>query len=200
MRICFKFYHVWLFLLISSLTNSQGIAQPYNIHGYASAKIILSSGEILNTGLDKTFKLPLYLVSQELTGGSKFQIEIENTNYEYIYIIGCDKKNDAGLIFQDNIEKEKFPIIIPSNHSYIRINDTPGKEYITILFSDSTLDVQKLIQDLIVLPESYYENIQKSIGDKLIDSSQLRPVMNKLGFTAFDKSKTVALTFEIDHQ
>ena len=107
--------------------------------------------------------------------------------------------NHAGVIYNSK-PSLSFPLFIPSEKSYISIDNTPGKDYITILFSNSPLDTKGIVETILDSPGNYYETLQRALGGELISYKDLRCVMNKIGFISLNQDKVVALTFEMKHQ
>ena len=168
--------------------------------GEANVIIKLSNGEIVKVGLDRTLDMPLYFTQGNFLPGERYQIQVENCNYNYVYVIGSDQSNSTQLIYS-----QKSPLligqklIIPGERSFLSVDDSKGKDYLSILFSDHRLDIKEIIDNIIFSPGNYYDKLRRSLSSDLIPSADIRNVINKMSFKARDKDKIVAITFEIKH-
>ena len=168
------------------------------------AQIRLSTGEVLKVDRDKHFPLPLYFVDGKFPEGTRYQIDILKSDFQYIYVVGSDRKNNAGVIYSPEKpiepESEYYPMILPSSRSFIAIDGKSDKDYVTILFSNIPLNPKDIVEKIISSPGDYYDKLKMALEGRYAKPADVRCIMNKIGFISLTDSKIVPITFEMEHR
>jgi hypothetical protein len=185
-----------------------------------SIKLILSTGEEMNAkllgpnqklmvGAANTGPPPItvYQTTNSYLSGTKFRICISNNEPAYVYAISSDLTNQVTKIFpyKDGISAaltyKKNDVIYPDDGHYIQFDNTPGTDFLCVLYSRVELDINNIIVKISAEQGSFNEKVLKVAGGRLLDPANIKFTDGKIAFRGFSNGKdTVALLVEMDHK
>lgn len=139
-------------------------------------------GQVVTDDEEKPIKNPeivQYFMKNDYASRTSFKLFLNNSQKAYIYVIGTDKSLKITPLFPT--EKNVSPliggsstIILPAENKSITLDDNIGKEHTLVLFSREPLNFEALIQSLQNANGSFEEKIMKVLGNKLINSKEIK--------------------------
>jgi hypothetical protein len=147
-----------------------------------------------------------YKVQKSYRSGTKFRIYISNNEPAYVYSFGSDMTEATYQLFpyKPNISPaltyKQNDVALPDEESYIEMDNTTGTDHLCVLYSKNPLNIDDIRNRVERETGSFYEKIQKVLGNLLMEQSEIQYTGNKMEFNAKSKSKSVALILaEIEH-
>jgi len=179
-----------------------------------SFDLILNNGTFMQLEGDETTFRGLRLASNEkmtynilntYPGGTQFRISITSSQPAYIYVISTDSRHSPmAQLFPDpekNISalldfSSEVSIAIPDEKKYIEMDETPGEDYLCVIFSKDRLDMT-------AIKKSFHNNSNKSfvktvkevLADKIVADNEVTFEKNQIAFKAASANHTVIPVF-----
>lgn len=160
---------------------------------------------VLNNG-ENTYKAdkPLY-------SGSRVRMYLKNNEPAFVYVLGTGSVNTsiANLFPGDNLalsaalNYEENEVALPTEDGAFVMDDTKGQDYMIMLFSRETLDIDNLKKQIASASGSFSKRLKTVLGDKLILFDDVEFEKNKIAFETLykgDDNKIMALIIEFDHR
>ena len=164
----------------------------------------LSTGEQMKPILDQA-KMT-YKIDGDFISGTRYRIFISNNEPAYVYVIGSDLVNNVSKIFppQDNISAaltyKSNKIAIPDETYYVEMDNTTGTDYMCVLYSKESLDINQIIGQIKSASGSFQEKVYSVIGDKIAPNNDINLAQGKIGFNAVTGNIVVPVFIEISHK
>lgn len=164
----------------------------------------LATGEKLEVTRANT-PLPHYKVKDELVSGTRYRLYVSNNAPAYVYIIGSDLQNNVSRVFPptDNISPaltySSNDIAIPDEKWYIQMDNTVGKDYVCVLFSAYELPISDIVKALQLAPGSFYEKVQKVLGNSRVPNKDMKVSDKEVRFQATTNGIIIPLIVEVTH-
>ncbi len=151
--------------------------------------------------------LTIYQVANSYSSGTRFRIYISNNEPAFVYAISSDLSNAVTKIFpyEDGISAaltdRKNDVAIPDEDHFIEFDKQPGKDFLCILYSKTSLDINNIISNITSQQGTFSERIYKVIGKDMVEPKHIKFSKDKIGFEGFSNGKSiVALMVEMDHK
>jgi hypothetical protein len=185
-----------------------------------SFSLILSDGTSMPLEGDETAFRNLKLVNVEkmtynllhtYPAGTMFRINFTSSQPAYIYIISTDsKRSPLAQLFPDpdtNTSalldfKSEVSVSIPDETHYIQLDETPGEDYLCIIYSKESLSIGAIRNSLKNKPnESFVKIVKEALADNIADSNEVSFEKNKIAFKAASANHTAIPIFvKIKHR
>lgn len=166
----------------------------------------LSTGEKMVPVLDYVSGVFRYRIADEYISRTRYRIYITNNEPAYVYVIGSDLKNNVSKVFPsaENISAalvyKSNHIAIPDETYYVEMDDTRGTDYMCVLYSNEALDIDSIIWRIRTSGGTFYDKVCSAVGNKLVPASDIRYIMNNIGFSARSDRTVVPIIVEINHK
>jgi len=179
-----------------------------------SFSLLLSDGTAMQLEGDeavlRNFKLvraenTTYNVLKAYPGGTMFRINFTSSQPAYIYVISTDSKHSPiEQLFPDperNISalldfKSEVAVSIPDETQYIQIDETPGEDYLCVIYSKDELNVDVIKDSFQNNPnESFVNIVKEALADKIVDDNEVAFEKDKIAFKAASAGHTVVPVF-----
>lgn len=165
----------------------------------------LATGEKMVPALDKNNGI--YGISENYISGTRYRIYISNNEPAYVYVIGSDLKNNVSKVFppKDNISAaltyKSNHIAIPDETYYIEMDNTSGKDYMCVLYSKNSLDINDIINKIRLYNGNFIEKVESAVGkEKIASTNRIKYELNNIGFSAKTEKTVVPIIVEIGHK
>jgi hypothetical protein len=169
-------------------------------------KVILSDGKLIEATYSGN---GIYKLNKPLSSGQRFRLYINSSAQTYLYSFNIDNKGQLNKIFpfEDvspllNYKNNDVPI--PSEEKHMRLDGRAGREYLCLLYSKKTIDIDGVMSKL--TSQNNTNTIQKKFencfGDELkpFEEIQFNNDSNEISFsTLANKDDIILLIIEIDH-
>ena len=171
-----------------------------------SVNLQLSTGGIMQSVLNKTGNYPYYEIRGSYISGTRYRVYLTNNEPAYVYILGSDKKLNTSRIFppKDDISPvlsyKQSHIAIPDEKWYIEMDNTPGTDYMCILYSMHELDINRIISSVKNGTGTFIDNILKSIGTVIAPNKDITFNNNSMSFNAATDGTVLPIIVTINHQ
>ena len=179
-----------------------------------SFSLILSDGASMQLEGDEAVLRNFKLVSAEKTtynvlkaypGGTMFRINFTSSQPAYVYVISTDsKRSPIEQLFPDserNISalldfKSEVAVSIPDETQYIQIDETPGEDYLCVIYSKDELNMDAIKDSFQNNPdESFVKIVKEALADKVVDDNEVAFEKDKIAFKAASAGHTVVPVF-----
>lgn len=171
-----------------------------------SVNLQLSTGGIMQPVLNKTGNYPYYEIRGSYISGTRYRVYLTNNEPAYVYILGSDKKLNTSRIFppKDDISPvlsyKQSHIAIPDEKWYIEMDNTPGTDYMCILYSMHELDINRIISSVKNGTGTFIDNILKSIGTVIAPNKDITFNNNSMSFNAATDGTVLPIMVTINHK
>jgi hypothetical protein len=156
-----------------------------------------------------------YRAAGSYPAGTEFRLLLRNDHPAYVYVFAVDSVSGAGagvfpppdvspvLDYSENV------IVLPGERRWIRIDESAGTDYLTVLFSKRPLDINAVMrrfeQGLTQgpgEPPSYPETAARAVGRDFISHGSAEYENGEIRFTAqsADAESVFGLLLAIEHQ
>ena len=159
----------------------------------------------LQSGSSK--KQAIYKVTQPQYSGTNFRIEISNNEPAYVYLLGSDLTTQVDVIFPFNdkmspaLTYKSSNVAIPNEKYFIQMDNKKGTDYLCILYSKKSLDIENIKRQIANSYGTFQERLNRVLSDKMVAKSDVDFENSKIKFKATSKGKSVvAMVVEIDHR
>ncbi|HZY36893.1 MAG TPA: C1 family peptidase [Mucilaginibacter sp.] len=185
-----------------------------------SLRLVLSTGQEMPANLQvstrglkvvpakmNTGPLTSYKTAGAYASGTNFRVYISNNEPAYVYAISSDLSNQVTKIFpyQDGISAaltyKKNDVAIPDEDHYIQFDNSPGKDFLCVLYSRNELDINTIIGKITSLEGTFNERVFKALGGQMVEPANVKFAGDKIAFEGISKGKDmIALMVELDHK
>lgn len=176
--------------------------------------------EVLNLGGELVFSITgqemqadldanIYKMKETYYSGTNYQLHVNTDQSAYVYVFSTDKTKKSNLLFpmphQDPyLEGPNTAIALPDKFHMFQLDNTVGKDYVYVLYSNEPLEPQKIRKEMELKSGTFMQRLYKVLGEKVIPANQIKYTNNgALRFTAQTTNKKAAIVpivVEIDHQ
>lgn len=170
-------------------------------------KVLLSDGEYIEATYQEN---GVYKLNKSLSSGERFRLYLNSSSPTYLYSINIGSKGEIGKIFP--YSEEISPILnyknndvpIPSEDKHMRLDGVSGKEYLCLIYSKKSVDIDNVIFNLSTQNKnnSLYQKFEVCFGNSLIPLNEINynTDSNDVRFSATSNSQDVlVIIIEIDH-
>ena len=148
-----------------------------------------------------------YKTTTPYPSGTSFRIYIKNNQTAYVYVMGTDLTGQIFTLFpyaedvSAILNYKGTSIALPSETKFIRMDRTPGKDFLVILYSKEELEPDKIKARLEKTEGRIDERIEKVLKKMLVDNSNIKWSADKIKFEGEGHGQTIVPVYvEIEHQ
>lgn len=154
-------------------------------------------------------KYGYYQLDESYPSGTKFQLYIGNKSPAYVYAFASDDTGKTNRIFpgaEANVspilDYSENMIVYPSINSSIILDDSPGNDYLVVLYSKHPLDLDSIINAYKAGYGPLSERVGRAVGDDYIAPEQAEYQSGEINFSAktANKRAVFSLVFVIPHK
>jgi len=146
-----------------------------------------------------------YVMKETYSSGTQFQIFVTNEDPAFVYVFGSDLTNECFQIFPHKktvsaaLTYKSSHIAIPDENHFIEFDDTPGTDFLCVLYSREELDIEGIIQTIESSSGSFYEKVKSSLGKQVLNTN-INWADEDIAFDAStDNGSIVSLVVEVKH-
>ena len=147
-----------------------------------------------------------YQMLRSYRSGTRFRFFVKTSTQAYLYAFATDLTGVITKIlpFDDNMSPLVGPdssIAFPSERKVVRMDTTPGTDYLLMLYSEERLDVDELMKAMNANPGTLSLKIHQALGDRIVNDSFIKKSPDRISFTLTEKTRStvVPLMIEITH-
>jgi len=141
------------------------------------------------------------------SSGTEFRFVMTNREPAYVYAFGADSgTSNVSRVFPGPgvspiLDYGESAVAWPGENLRIRLDDTVGTDYLVVLYSKESLDIQAIERRFASAAGTFPERVARAVGNDLIPGSQARHERNRVEFSATSTSTSAvfALLLAIDH-
>lgn len=146
-----------------------------------------------------------YTVSNAYPAGTLFRIHFTSSQPAYVYVISTDSKySSLAQLFPDpdrNISalldfKSEVSVSIPDETQYIQMDETPGDDYLCVIYSKEELNMDTIKNALQNNPAQGFVNIVKeALADRMMNEDEVVFEKNRIAFQSVSGHHTAVPIF-----
>ena len=180
----------------------------YSNHFSGSLYLQLSTGDVIKQHLnDNQNSWPIYQTDQAFPSRTKYRIFLSNNEPAYVYVIGSDLENHVSKVFppKDNISPalvySQNDIALPDEKWWIEMDDSKGKDYLCVLYSNHELPINDIISRIKQGMGNFMNKLIGALGKKdLAVPQEISYDKNEIKFEAHTNGSIVPLVLEVTHK
>ncbi|WP_448518389.1 DUF4384 domain-containing protein [Rhodoflexus sp.] len=175
------------------------------VGGEFAATLLLKqpNGQIMS--LMGSSKPGFYYTQQAYTTGTRFQIQVSNREQMYFYAFSIDSREHISRLFPHAYNQspllsyQQSNMALPGEDLHIEIDNTPGSEYMCLIYSREALDIDQLIQRIRQISGHPFERLKQVLREKELysEASKIDYRYTTANFSAKAQSKAVPMVIEI---
>ena len=161
------------------------------------------TGEKMIPVLDSENGYVLYRMAVAVFSGDYYWIDVSNYEPAYVYVFSYDPNNNVKRIFpHDNtisaaLTYRENEVAL---HKGIRVGITKGTDYVCFLYSRYALEFDNLMNEIKNTKGTFPEKVKYVLRNNMVQLNDIRPVVNKIGFSARSEKDVVPVIVEINHK
>ena len=152
-----------------------------------------------------------YSVSNAYPAGTLFRIHFTSSQPAYVYVISTDsKRSPLAQLFPEperNISalldfQSQVSVSIPDEIQYIQMDETPGEDYMCIIYSKEALNMG-IIKTALQMNagKSFVRIVKETLADKIVDDDEVVFEKNEIAFKAASTRHTaIPIFIKIKHR
>lgn len=147
----------------------------------------------------------VYRIAGEFISGTRFRIHAKCGKPCYLYVLASDLRNEVNCVFpadkgRANLCRENDSIALPDESTWIELDDTPGTDYLCLLYATEALDVDTVVESIKTLPGSFYQKIKAALDCRMVSEDDVHYVFNHIAFSARTQRSVVPIIIELMHK
>ena len=166
----------------------------------------LSTGKTLKATLGTSNGLKRYRVTESLMSGTRYRIYLGNNQPCYVYVFSGDQQNNVAVNFPaDNktsaaLTYNTNDIALPGETTWLELDDTKGTDYLCVLFSKYSIDINSLLNHLKNGKGSFYDKVKSGFSKYLASQSDINYNSGTISFSATTTGAMIPLIVEFSHK
>lgn len=179
--------------------------KPHNFAGKLELRL-KTGDELMQATLQTTEVMNTYRLTESYISGTRYRLYITNNEPAYVYVIGSDLTGDVSKVFPPKntisaaLTYKSNHIAIPDERYYIEMNKTTGTDYMCVLYSMESIDIDAVIAKMKSINGSFYNKLKGALQDKLVPNDDIQYQKNSIDFSAQSKQMIVPIIVEIPHR
>ncbi|MEN9444633.1 MAG: hypothetical protein RIS47_1523, partial [Bacteroidota bacterium] len=176
--------------------------EPDNFDLSGSVKLILGDGTEMGVRYDGQ----LYQNRRSYPSGTFFRIMISNNEPAYVYAFGTDATQATFQIFPHDkyvsaaLTYKKNDVAIPDEEHFIQTDNTVGKDYLFVLYSNKALDLDAVRRRFEEAQGSAQQKLQLALGSDMVSKNDVEFIEGVMKFRAKSNGRSVvAITVVTEH-
>lgn len=165
----------------------------------------LSTGETLRATLTTTDGIKCYRVSESLVSGTRYRIYLGNQQPGYVYVFSSDQQNNVAVNFPADshttaaLTYSSNNIALPGETSWLELDDTRGTDYLCILYSKYSIDVNSLLNHMRTAKGTFYQKVQSGFRKYLCPQGDIKYGSKSISFSATSTGAMIPVLIEFKH-
>lgn len=170
-----------------------------------SVSLRLSTGETLGVTLATSGGIKCYRVRESLVSGTRYRIYLGNRQPGYVYVFSSDQQNNVAVNFPADshtsaaLTYSSNDIALPSETSWLELDDTRGTDYLCVLYSKYSVDVSSLLNYLKTAKGTFYQKVQSGFSKYLCPQGDIKYGSRNISFSATSTGAMVPVLIEFKH-
>lgn len=170
-----------------------------------SLKVRLNSGSDMPLRLSEPDGCGIYRVLRSYPSGTQYRVLISNDNPAYIYLIGSDLSCRTDILFPPSPQVSPAlvyaanDIAVPDEQWDIRTDNTVGTDYLCVLYSHSSLDIDALSSRIERMEGTFPQRVAKALGSQAISYANISFDPSEVRFSTNSNNTVVPIIIEIPH-
>lgn len=165
----------------------------------------LSTGEKLKATLGTSNGMKHYRINKSLTSGTRYRIYIGNNRPGYLYVFSSDLENNVAVNFPSAgtaaaLTYKSNNFALPGEDKWLELDDTIGTDYLCILFSKYSVDVNSLLSHLKSNKGNFYDKVKSGFSKYLASQDDIKYKSGSISFNATTTGAMVPLIVEFTHK
>lgn len=166
----------------------------------------LSSGRTLKATLGSSNGFKRYRITESLVSGSRYRIYLGNNQPCYVYVFSADEQNNVAVNFPYNshisaaLTYSSNDIALPGENTWLELDDTTGTDYLCVLFSKYSVDINSLLNHLQNSSGNFYDKVKTGFGKYLAPQNEINFNTTTMSFNATTSGAMVPLIVEFSHR
>lgn len=166
----------------------------------------LSTGKTLRATLGASNGLMRYRITESLVSGTRYRIYLGNNQPCYVYVFSGDQQNNVAVNFPYNshvspaLTYSSNDIALPSENTWLELDDTTGTDYLCVLFSKYSVDINSLLNYLQNSDGNFYDKVKSGFSKYLAPQNEISYNSTAMSFTATTSGVVVPLIVEFSHR
>ena len=158
-----------------------------------SIKLLLGNGDEMGVRLAGD----MYKCRDAYRSGTSFRIYISNNEPAYVYAFGTDATKSTFQIFPHGpyvspaLNYKKSNVAIPDEEHFIQMDNTVGTDYLFVLYSKKSLDLNLIRKRFEQAEGQPMEKLKYALGSDLVPMSQTEYIEGAMKFRAKSQGKSV---------
>ncbi|MCB1105218.1 MAG: DUF4384 domain-containing protein [Opitutaceae bacterium] len=147
-----------------------------------------------------------YRLRRAYPSGTRFRFYVKTTTQAYLYAFATDLTGKITQIlpFADNMSPLLGPdstIAFPSERKVVRMDTTPGTDYLLMLYSEEKLDLPALIEAMNANEGTLSLKIHQALGARIVEDRFIAKNADRIRFSLTEKTRgsIIPLMVEIPH-
>ncbi len=176
------------------------VVKTHNFGG--SVKFVKSDG----TESNATYSNGMYKLNESYKSGTQFRLYISNSKPTYVYAFGYDATGKTFTVFPHipgisaALTYSQNSVAIPDEDHYIETDNTVGKDYLCVIYSKNSLNIDAVKKSVETGYGSFKERVNSALPGKLVAGTKISFGQGKISFDVKNSTKSVAaLIIETDH-
>lgn len=198
--------------------NDPPVVERYDLNG--SFRLVKSDGTTmratLGNNITRDFNIvksvddepseSTYKLNSPQRSGTEFRIYISNEEPAYVYLLGYGTR--SGKVsplypfqgYSAYLGYKKSNVAIPNEDYYIALDNQKGTDYLCVLYSKSSLDIQSVARRIQSESGSFSDRIKKVLGSQIVLGSQVDFEKYNIEFKAKSGGRSVVpVILEFEH-
>jgi hypothetical protein len=166
----------------------------------------LSNGRTLQATLGTSNGLMRYRITESLVSGTRYRIYLGNNQPCYVYVFSGDQQNNVAVNFpySSNISPaltySSNDIALPGENTWLELDDTRGTDYLCVLFSKYSVNIESLLNFLQKSSGNFYEKVKTGFSEYLASQNEINFSSTSMSFNATTTGAMVPLIVEFSHR
>ncbi len=166
----------------------------------------LSTGKTLKATLGTSNGLKRYRVTQSLVSGTRYRIYLGNKQPCYVYVFSGDQQNNVAVNFPASsktsaaLTYSSNNIALPGETTWLELDDTKGTDYLCVLFSKYSVDINSLLNHLKKGKGNFYDKVKSGFSKYLASQNDIKFDSGSMSFSATTTGAMVPLIVEFTHK
>ncbi|WP_221029457.1 C1 family peptidase [Actomonas aquatica] len=147
-----------------------------------------------------------YRLERSYASGTRFRFYVKTSTQAYLYAFATDLTGEITQIlpFADNMSPLIGPdstIAFPSERKVVRMDTTPGTDYLLLLYSEERLDLDALVTAMNANNGTLSLKIHQALGRRIVADEFIEKAPDRIAFSLTDKTAgtVIPLMIEIPH-
>ncbi|SHM75010.1 protein of unknown function [Chitinophaga jiangningensis] len=145
-----------------------------------------------------------YNIAEAYPSNTNFRLQFTSAQPAYVYLLGTDSKRSPVVqLFPDesrNISAlldftSEVKVSIPDESQYIQMDETPGEDYLCVIYSKEPLDMARIKNSVQGSGKSFVKAVKEALAGRIVNEEEVAFDKNKISFSAASAKRTAVPVF-----